>query len=81
MRIVKKNNGQEKRNNLSSPNPAPTTSSSSRGKYKQGRRQYDPRWEMKYDWVYPSDDGKGMFCKLCKRFNLNKHAQNAPQSI
>ena len=55
--------------NVVPSDPAPTTSSSSRGKHKQG--QYDPRWEMKYDWVYPSDDGKGMFCKLCKRFNTH----------
>ena len=29
-------------------------------KHKQGH--YDPDWEREYPWVYPSDDGKGMFC-------------------
>ena len=36
-------------------------------KHKQGH--YDPDWEREYPWVYPSDDGKGMFYKLCQRFN------------
>ena len=64
--------------NVVPSDPAPTASSSSRGKHKQG--QYDPSWEMKYDWVYPSDDGKGMFCKLCKRFNTHNE-RNASESL
>ena len=40
---------------------------SSSSKHKQGK--YDPEWERMYPWVYQSEDGKGMFCRLCKRFN------------
>ena len=40
---------------------------SSSSKHKQGK--YDPEWERVYPWVYQSEDGKGMFCRLCKRFN------------
>ncbi len=31
--------------------------------------KYNPEWEKEFSWVYPSDDGKGMYCKLCQRFN------------
>ena len=42
---------------------------SSSSKHKQGK--YDPEWERMYPWVYQSEDGKGMFCRLCKRFNTH----------
>ena len=35
-------------------------------KHKTG---YDPRWEKKFPWVYLADDGLGMYCRLCQRFN------------
>ena len=35
-------------------------------KHKTG---YDPRWEKKFPWVYLADDGLGMYCRLCRRFN------------
>lgn len=44
-------------------------------KHKQG--QYDPEWEKDFSWVYPSDDGKGMYCKLCKRFNTRNERNSA----
>ena len=38
---------------------------------------YDPDWERDYPWVYPSDDGKGMFCKLSQRFNAPMFERNS----
>lgn len=44
-----------------------TQSLASTSKHKQGK--YDTEWETEFPWVYPTDDGSGMYCRLCKRFN------------
>lgn len=49
------------------PEDTTVISSASTSKHKQGR--YDPDWEAEFPWVYPTDDGSGMYCWLCKRFN------------
>ena len=42
------------------------TSDSRTGRHKSG---YDSRWEKTFPWVYLTDDGRGMYCRLCRRFN------------
>ena len=32
-------------------------------------------WENEFPWVYPSEDRKGMYCRLCTRFNT-RNKQN-----
>ena len=48
--------------------PAPPVPS----KHKQGH--YDTEWEKEFSWVYPSGDGKGIYCRLCKHFNERNSA-------
>ena len=42
------------------------TSEGRTDKHKPG---YDSRWEKTFPRVYLADDGRGMYCRLCCRFN------------
>ena len=35
------------------------------------------RWEKIYPWVYLADDGKGMYCKLCRRYNTKNERNHS----
>ena len=43
-------------------------------KHKQG--QYDMNCEREHSWVYPSEDGRGMYCKLCKHFYIHNECNS-----
>ena len=69
--------GQADHNKSLSDSAAPDDSTSNSKSSKHKQDQYDPDWERQYTWLYPTSDGKGMFCTLCQRFNTRNERNSS----